>query len=891
MSARMKVIGILLLLLPLPEAMAITYHVRLNGSDAVGNGSTTHPWRSLKHAVSQVSPGQGHVILLGQGIFVQNGAVDIPPGVGLEGAGAGQTFLKASGSFYYHPPNPGYAPEKFLIRLTGYNPENGNQALRNFSIDGDSKKLHGGIYVRYRDNVIIENVNVQNTNFNGIWLLDVRDSRVQNVYLRNCAWGSNGFCSGALNVGNLERVEISKLDIDESSGYGIKAIGPDGYNNIFGLKVYDSHISVNPVGFWNSGTAPNIAIELWQVNLENCEIYDSYVDNTISLVNANAIPSTGIQTIRVHNNILDIDTRANGNGYGIELTIHDAEVDHNFFIKGYYGIANWDNPMQNWSIHHNVFYALQGEYPGEIVRSQWGGLHNVQILNNTVEFEGNKTMNFVGLYGGTSNGLEIRNNLVINSNSSYSHYPNELIHTENGAAIDGLTILDNSTSGLAPGGLIESLLELLPLPPPDIVLNILPNPAVAKTGSRPTPYYIPSPGSSLIDRGSPSGFPFLGNSPDIGAFEFGSTPVVNSAPRITITNPVSNTSIASDTTLLITADASDKDGTVTKVEFYVDGDKIGEDSSSPFSYSMVAVSAGSCLISARAIDNSGAATTSSGVTLTIVDNLAPTTSIISPANQSEFPEGSTIVIEAVAADSDGAVAVVEFFSGDTKLGDDATSPYRLEWDPAPGVYNLHVRAVDNKGATAMSTSISVAVVKKNDPPVIVITGPGDKANFASGSTVNISAHAADPDGAIIRVEFYNGDNKLGADSVSPYTFAWSNAGAGDYVLTARATDDENMVAVSAPIAISVFDPEFALQLYPNPASDQVFGDFTSPIDQQCEMRILDIESRLIVCGTFSAHKGLNTFTVDSSAFTSGLYFVQLLFSSGERKSARLEILK
>jgi len=65
-----------------------------------------------------------------------------------------------------------------------------------------------------------------------------------------------------LNLGNVQRVEVAQLTVDENTGYGIKAIGPDGYNDILYLKIHDSHVSVAPTGLWNNGSAPNIAIEL-----------------------------------------------------------------------------------------------------------------------------------------------------------------------------------------------------------------------------------------------------------------------------------------------------------------------------------------------------------------------------------------------------------------------------------------------------------------------------------------------------------------------------------------------------------------------------------------------------------------------------------------------------
>ena len=32
----------------------------------------------------------------------------------------------------------------------------GNQTLKNFTLDGDGKRLHGGIYVKFRSNVIFK---------------------------------------------------------------------------------------------------------------------------------------------------------------------------------------------------------------------------------------------------------------------------------------------------------------------------------------------------------------------------------------------------------------------------------------------------------------------------------------------------------------------------------------------------------------------------------------------------------------------------------------------------------------------------------------------------------------------------------------------------------------
>lgn len=502
------------------QVAASTKFVSTSGNDAA-DGTLERPWKSLRYAVTKVPANQGYTIQLSTGTFIESGLIEIPPGVNIVGAGIHKTILKGASAFHHYPASPGYSLDKYLLRMNGTSPVNGNQALRDFTIDGDSKKLHGGIYIRNRNSVTIENVKVQNTNFNGIWLWDVKDSKIKNSQIINSSWGNTSYCSGALNLGNLERVEIDQLTVDESKGYGIKAIGPGGNNNLKNLMIHDSRISVHPYGLWNSGSAPNIAIELWQVNLVDCEIYNTYVDNTISLVNSNATPSTGIQTIRVHHNTLDLETRAKGAGYGIELSVHDAEIDHNYFIKGTNGIANWDHAMKNWSIHHNTFYGLQGTYPGEIVRSQKNGLHNVKLYNNTIEFTGTKTMNVVGLYGGSSNNVDIKNNLVINNATGQSYYPHKLVHMENGANLSSLTVKNNLFSRLPFGSVAGAYAS-----------NLTSDPQIAKTGNRPNAYYQPKAGSPLINSGINVGFPYVGSAPKIGAWDSPSTTSVSTTAAL-----------------------------------------------------------------------------------------------------------------------------------------------------------------------------------------------------------------------------------------------------------------------------------------------------------------------------------------------------------------------
>ena len=774
--------------------LANIYYVSTSGNDN-GDGSPGNPWRTLRAAVSKVPAGQGHTIRLSQGTFVESGSFNVAPGINIEGAGVDQTIIKAASSFYFNPGDPGFALDKFLMTLNSSGFSDGNQSLKNFTIDGDGKRLHGGIYVKNRNNIAIENVKVKDTNFCGIWIWDVKNSTLRQITLINCSWGSTGWASGGLQLANLESVDISGLNIDENTGYGIKALGSGG-NRITRLKVHDSRISVNPVGKWNNGSAANIAFELWEVYLTDCEIYNTYMDNHLSLVNVQT-PPTGGRSIRVHHNVFDLLERAGGHGYAIELSINDAEIDNNWIKGGSYGIAHWSPAYcANWSIHHNTFHSLSSGYPGDIVRAQVSGLHNVKFHNNTVELMGNATINVIGLHAGKSDNLDLKNNLIINSNTSYTWFPNQLIFLEKGASLSGLSVGNNLLDKLPLGSVAGTYTN-----------NLETACKINQSGNRPDPYYLPAGGSPLIDAGVNVGLPFQGAAPDIGAYEAKSAAApINQLPVITITAPANEGRFSKGSSVLITADASDKDGTVSKVEFFNGTTKLGEDSTTPFAFEWKDLVEGTHTLTAKATDNAGGSTTSPAVKIEVAPaaNELPTISIIAPVNNEKFFKGSSVLITADATDKDGTVSKVEFFNGTTKLGEDATTPFAFEWkDLVEGSHTLTAKATDNDGGSTTSLPVKIEVTSPtNALPIVAITSPATGSEFPASSSIAINVNASDADGSVVKVEFFSGIDKLGEDTSSPFSFVWDPP-AGAYSLTAKASDNLGGSATSTAVAITV----------------------------------------------------------------------------------------
>ncbi|MEW5248235.1 chitinase C-terminal domain-containing protein [Microbulbifer sp. 2201CG32-9] len=75
-------------------------------------------------------------------------------------------------------------------------------------------------------------------------------------------------------------------------------------------------------------------------------------------------------------------------------------------------------------------------------------------------------------------------------------------------------------------------------------------------------------------------------------------------PQLSLDSPGANATFSTGDAVQLSASASDADGTIATVEFFVDGGTIGSDSNAPFTASWTAT-AGNHTLTARAIDNDG----------------------------------------------------------------------------------------------------------------------------------------------------------------------------------------------------------------------------------------------------------------------------------------------
>ena len=91
----------------------------------------------------------------------------------------------------------------------------------------------------------------------------------------------------------------------------------------------------------------------------------------------------------------------------------------------------------------------------------------------------------------------------------------------------------------------------------------------------------------------------------------------NRPPTIVLANPADASTVISPASLTITADATDSDGAVTRVDFLVDGAVVQSDLASPWSTVWSTTATGTHTVTARAYDNAGGMTLSPPIGITV----------------------------------------------------------------------------------------------------------------------------------------------------------------------------------------------------------------------------------------------------------------------------------
>jgi hypothetical protein len=176
------------------------------------------------------------------------------------------------------------------------------------------------------------------------------------------------------------------------------------------------------------------------------------------------------------------------------------------------------------------------------------------------------------------------------------------------------------------------------------------------------------------------------------------------APTTSITNPVNGSTVTG--TVSVTTSASDNVG-IVNVELLLDGNVIGNSTSSPWTFSWNSTSTpdGTHSLQTRAYDSAGNTGLSSVVSVN-ASNTAPmsslTVAITNPGNGAKVPRNQKVNINATATDNVGVLRM-QFLVNKKQLCSLTTAPYACLWKvPAKMgvVYNIQAIATDATGTTA-----------------------------------------------------------------------------------------------------------------------------------------------------------------------------------------------
>lgn len=334
-----------------------------------------------------------------------------------------------------------------------------------------------------------------------------------------------------------------------------------------------------------------------------------------------------------------------------------------------------------------------------------------------------------------------------------------------------------------------------------------------------------------------------------------------------ITAPKNDQKFFGPAVIEIAATAIDPKGYISRVEFYAAEEKIGvseitfiraPDPGTPIHHNFAWRNPpqGVHLLTARSVDSAGERVVSKPVTITVertdgravVSVEATDPRAAESARPDAVVDTATFTIRRIAGPRDVEVPVYFALGGtaqngidyqalksqvtlrageeavkavvvpisDKALEGEETVTLRIEEPICPAIFPpppaCYLIARPGSAAAMISDSST------SQWPIVAIVRPAAGAEFSGDAAIEIVAEARDPDGYVTKMDFLADGRVIGAQIISfvrppppgetqTFRFTWRDPMPGLHVLTARATDDQGVIGVSAAIEIKVNAPD------------------------------------------------------------------------------------
>ena len=165
----------------------------------------------------------------------------------------------------------------------------------------------------------------------------------------------------------------------------------------------------------------------------------------------------------------------------------------------------------------------------------------------------------------------------------------------------------------------------------------------------------------------------------------------NQQPTASITTPAAGSNYSLPATVVFEAAASDPDGTVVKVEYLIDGNKVGEATTPPFTFAWPAIG-GIRTVTAKALDNSFGVGTSPPVTLYV-------NTPVQQGLRGEYYANPNLAAPVAFTRIDPKVDFSDSGGGWVNFGGVGTDQFSVRWSgqvraPASGTFTFYAAADD-----------------------------------------------------------------------------------------------------------------------------------------------------------------------------------------------------
>ena len=214
----------------------------------------------------------------------------------------------------------------------------------------------------------------------------------------------------------------------------------------------------------------------------------------------------------------------------------------------------------------------------------------------------------------------------------------------------------------------------------------------------------------------------------------------NKPPVATLTAPANGATFTGPAHVVLTATASDPDGTVSKVEFFSGATKLGEDLTSPYGFNWYSVAAGTYQLTARATDNEGATDTSAMVSITVKAPITACTASGTIRREYWANVTGTYVSAIPVANAPTTVSQLSAFEAPVNVADNYGQRIRgYLCAPATGNYTFYL-AADDRAELWLSTSDNPAARRKI-AAVTAWTGSRQWTKYPSQRSVAVALQA------------------------------------------------------------------------------------------------------------------------------------------------------